>query len=180
MSWRSSDSGSGAVIVYSLFGGMPTVTCGRISFTCAHFSGKRSNHTCFCRTSKSVTALARSSTRLPSMPAECLTRPHSFCWHAFSYKPLSRVRTVTTLPSSSIPSDVEVPFVAIFRFHLLGIVHQLFVSTSGLVIIGMIFCLFSPRNTSRFHFVCFYEMVKIKELVRNCPIWQERIKSQNN
>lgn len=60
--------------------------------------------TCFCRTSRSVTALARSSTRFPSIPAVWRTRPQSFCWQAFSYRPLRRSRTVTTRPSSNIPS----------------------------------------------------------------------------
>lgn len=49
MSTRSSDAGSGAVMVTSWWGGSPTVTC-------------------FWRTNKSVTALARSSTLLPSIP----------------------------------------------------------------------------------------------------------------
>lgn len=52
-------------------------------------------------------ALAKSSTRFPNMPAVCRTRPHSFCWHAFSYSPFNNVRTVTTRPASNIPSDVE-------------------------------------------------------------------------
>ena len=91
MSCRNSELGKGAVIVLSLDGGIPTVIC-------------------FWWTSKSVTALARSSTRFPSMPAVWRTNPQFLWRQAFSYNPFSKSLTRIRLPSSIPPVRYSNPF----------------------------------------------------------------------